>query len=87
MAQSDVRRRSRRTAMTASALIVMGLIVSAAPMISGATPRPSSASKASARVVGPTLPGTNCPAFPANNVWNTPITTLPVDANSATWLA
>ena len=73
--------------MTATALIVLGLIVGAAPMISGATPRPSSASTASARMVGPTFPGTNCPAFPANNVWNTPITTLPVDANSATWLA
>jgi hypothetical protein len=34
-----------------------------------------------------TLPGTNCPAFPANNVWNTPITTLPVSAHSATWLS
>jgi len=36
---------------------------------------------------GTTLPGTKCPVFPADNVWNTPITTLPVDANSATWLA
>jgi len=34
-----------------------------------------------------TLPGTTCPAFPADDVWNTPITGLPVDANSATWLA
>jgi hypothetical protein len=41
----------------------------------------------SARTPGQLLPGTHCPAFPANNVWNTPITTLPVDANSATWLA
>lgn len=36
---------------------------------------------------GQALPGTNCPAFPANNVWNTPITGLPVNADSATWLA
>jgi len=34
-----------------------------------------------ARVPGPLVPGTNCPAFPANNVWNTPITTLPVAVN------
>ncbi len=40
-----------------------------------------------ARSRGPAFPGTNCPAFPANNVWNTPITTLPVDAHSAAWLA
>jgi hypothetical protein len=34
------------------------------------------------------VPGaSNCPMFPANNVWNTPITHLPVDAHSATWLA
>jgi hypothetical protein len=33
-----------------------------------------------------TLPGTKCPAFPADNVWNTPITGLPVDVHSATWL-
>jgi hypothetical protein len=36
---------------------------------------------------GTTLPGTDCPAFPADNVWNTPITGLPVNADSATWLA
>ena len=34
-----------------------------------------------------TLPGTKCPIFPANNVWNTTITTLPVNAHSASWLA
>ena len=33
------------------------------------------------------LPGTHCPAFPADNVWNTPVTGLPVDAHSAQWLA
>jgi hypothetical protein len=36
---------------------------------------------------GTTLPGTDCPMFPADNVWNTPITSLPVDGNSATWMA
>jgi hypothetical protein len=36
---------------------------------------------------GITIPGTNCPAFPADNVWNTPITGLPVNSESATWLA
>jgi hypothetical protein len=37
-------------------------------------------------VSGPLLPGTACPAFPADNVWNTPVTGLPVDARSAAWL-
>lgn len=39
------------------------------------------------RAVGTTLPGTACPAFPANSVWNTPVTALPVDAHSTQWLA
>jgi hypothetical protein len=28
----------------------------------------------------------NCTVFPADNVWNTPIDTLPVDPNSATYV-
>jgi len=35
---------------------------------------------------GTILPGTSCPAFPADNVWNTPVTGLPVAAMSSTWL-
>jgi hypothetical protein len=33
------------------------------------------------------LPGTRCQIFPSNNVWNTPVTGLPVNTHSATWLA
>jgi len=36
---------------------------------------------------GPVLPGTSCPGFPADDVWNTPVTGLPVDPRNATWLA
>lgn len=39
------------------------------------------------RASGTTLPRTNCPIFPADNVWNTPIAGLPVNVNSTTWLA
>jgi hypothetical protein len=36
---------------------------------------------------GTPLPGAaNCPMFPADNVWNTPITNLPVASHSAAWL-
>lgn len=35
---------------------------------------------------GQTLPGTHCPAFPADDVWNTPVTGLPVDRHSREWL-
>ena len=37
---------------------------------------------------GAPLPGApNCPMFPADNVWNTPIANLPVDPHSAAWLS
>jgi hypothetical protein len=37
--------------------------------------------------MGTTVPGApNCPMFPANNVWNTNISKLPVDSRSAAWL-
>ncbi len=35
--------------------------------------------------VGPSLAG--CPLFPADNIWNTPVDTLPVHARSAQWIA
>jgi hypothetical protein len=51
----------------------------------GATPRTGPLVRATDS--GPLLPGTSCPAFPADNVWNTPIIGLPVDKRSAAWLA
>jgi hypothetical protein len=42
---------------------------------------------AAAPVAATRLPGTSCPAFPADNVWNTPVTGLPVDRHSVAWLA
>ena len=35
---------------------------------------------------GTTLPGTKCPVFPADNIWNTKVTALPVDSHSKAWL-
>ncbi len=36
---------------------------------------------------GTTVPGApNCPMFPANNIWNTDISKLPVNPHSAAWL-
>lgn len=31
--------------------------------------------------------GTDCPAFPADNYWNTPIASLPVNSKSSAWMA
>ena len=37
---------------------------------------------------GTPVPGApNCPVFPSDNVWNTPVTNLPVNVHSAQWLA
>ncbi len=60
----------------------MVLALSTITAMTADTPAPASAAQA-----GTVLPGTDCPAFPADNIWNTPITGLPVDADSATWLA
>jgi hypothetical protein len=59
----------------------VGLVVGLVTIVLCAAPRATYAQAATA------LPGTNCPAFPADDVWNTPITGLPVDADNATWLA
>jgi hypothetical protein len=68
---------------------VLGLLMLVGPLaVSGSTPAGASgAAVGQAPTAGTTLPGTSCPAFPADNVWNTPITGLPVDADSTTWLA
>ncbi|HUR13777.1 MAG TPA: hypothetical protein VM097_04710 [Mycobacteriales bacterium] len=33
------------------------------------------------------LPGTSCPAFPANNVWHADVSKLPVHSRSAQWIS
>jgi len=35
----------------------------------------------------PPLPGTSCSPFPANSIFNTDISSLPVNARSATWMS
>jgi hypothetical protein len=53
------------------------------------SPSPRAAAPpAPARVSGPAVPGApGCPLFPADNVWNTDISALPVVPQSAAWLA
>ncbi len=50
-----------------------------------ATPRPSPAPSRATTQSGPTIVG--CPAFPADNIWNTPIDTLPVHPRSDDYIA
>jgi hypothetical protein len=42
---------------------------------------------AASPAVSPSVAGTTCTVFPADNVWNAPIDDLPVDRNSAAWAA
>ncbi|MGH9019466.1 MAG: hypothetical protein ACRDV0_00375 [Acidimicrobiales bacterium] len=65
----------------------VGLALVAVVLASPLTPTVAVASSPRDAPEGVRLPGTHCPAFPADNVWNTPITGLPVSAQSATWLA
>jgi hypothetical protein len=57
------------------------------------TARPATPATRSAVTAGPPVPGTavpgasRCPLFPADNVWNTNISRLPVDRHSAAWMA
>jgi hypothetical protein len=65
--------------VAATLILFASLLV--VPVGATATSRPQG------RTSGTTIPGTHCPAFPSDNVWNTAITTLPVNSQSATWLA
>ncbi|MHB8378855.1 MAG: hypothetical protein ACYDB2_02915 [Acidimicrobiales bacterium] len=78
--------RARRAFGLVSAVVIV--TTGFAVPTSGASSRPlRPASRLSARVVGTRLPRTSCRVFPSDNVWNTPITTLPLDVHSATWLS
>ena len=60
-------------ACMATALLWLGLAAIGPPIVASA---------------GTPLPGTpNCPIFPADDVWNTPIANLPVNSQSAAWIA
>jgi hypothetical protein len=39
------------------------------------------------RVSAASPPGSTCPVLPADNVWNTDVSTLPVNSHSAAWLS
>jgi hypothetical protein len=69
--------------MAALVVVAGGTALAAAPRAT--SPSLATAGGASAGTRVPGDPG--CPMFPADNVWNTPITDLPVDPDSARWLA
>ncbi len=67
------RKRAVPVALAAVGMMWLGLTLGVAPSVASA---------------GTPVPGApDCPMFPADNVWNTPITNLPVNPMSAQWLA
>ncbi len=77
------------TLSRARSLAAVGLLAAVCCVPAAATGSANVRARAEAHRArtGPPLPGTSCPAFPADNVWNTPITSLPVDWRSAAWLS
>jgi hypothetical protein len=62
-------------------LCVLALSVGPATSASGGPANPADAAAATSR----NLPGTSCPAFPANNIWHADVSKLPVHARSRQW--
>jgi hypothetical protein len=78
---------ARWAVVVACSVLLSGVAAFNVTTVSAQTPAARAIPRIDARSSGTTLPRTRCPVFPADNVWNTPITGLPVEVNSATWLA
>ncbi len=65
-------------------LVPSGPTATASPPASITTPPLPSAAPALPLSGGPALAG--CPLFPADNIWNAPVDSLPLDANSPAWI-
>ena len=65
----------------------LGALASVAVLAVGTTAAASRAQPAALAGQGTVVPGApGCPMFPADNIWNTDISRLPVDPHSAAWL-
>jgi hypothetical protein len=78
---------TRRVSCGGVVLLVLSSLIVCSNAAALNAPRSTKGHAASRATRGPLIPGTNCPDFPADNVWNTPVTGLPVNSQSATWLA
>ena len=62
-------------------------LASVAVLAAGTTPAASRIQPVALAGQGTVVPGApGCPMFPADNIWNTDISKLPVDLHSAAWL-
>ncbi len=72
--------------MERSILAAVGALVALALTVPATSP--SHPAKRVARPAAPAIvPGSTCQIFPADNIWNTDISTMPVNSHSAAWLA
>jgi hypothetical protein len=71
------RRQRHRVAVAAVSLLLLCTVAPASARGSGRPQRPGAARP---------IPGTDCTVFPAQNVWNTDVSTLPVHPDSDRWL-
>src|SRR5438477_13053875 len=69
---------ARRLVAVATAALLVGTVSAAF-----GSPAPAGA----ARLAAAPVPGTGRTVFPADNIWNTNVSTLPVDPKSGAWLA
>lgn len=76
-----------RWALALSMIVLTGTTTLSVPTASASSRHGRATSHLNAKVAGTRLPRTTCQVFPSDNVWNTPITSLPVDAHSAAWLS
>lgn len=69
-------------------IVPISLAISAVTVFAACSGGSALADKAAAKGnITTRVPGANgCPMFPANNVWNTDISRLPIDSHSATWM-
>ncbi|HUA42639.1 MAG TPA: hypothetical protein VMA32_13780 [Streptosporangiaceae bacterium] len=70
--------------MTAATGVTVATGATAAAGVTSARVAPASTPAATTSTTVPGAP--NCPMFPANNIWNTNISKLPVNSHSAAWL-
>ena len=77
--------RRRRVQRALRGLAAVGCVLGTVAVVDSAAVA-TDAPVAHGLLSGSVLPGTHCPSFPADNVWNTAVSDLPVDPHSHQWL-
>ena len=73
--------------MERSILAAVGALVALALNVPAATSPSHPAKRVARPAAAAIVPGSTCQIFPADNIWNTDISSMPVNSRSAAWLA